>query len=154
MQELHYTKTLSSSTIERWNNLERHIKQKPFKDFRSTIQKKVTVPRYFYVGNRSLQIIHAKMRMDCSDLNYHLFTRFIIDAPDCNCGYAAETSEHYLLHCPLFLNAREPHIMPLSQNMQINIRSLLYGNKDYTFEMNKQIFLSVQSFIKESRRFL
>ena len=35
--------------------------------------------------------------MDRSDLNYALFIRFLSERPDCQCGYTAETPEHYYI---------------------------------------------------------
>ena len=71
--------------------------------------------------------------------------------PKCSCGYSRETAEHYLLHCPNYLNIRARTILTLPSN-QTNIRTLLYGNLDLRLPENKHIFLTVHEFIKLSKR--
>ena len=66
-------------------------------------------------------------------------------------GYSRETAEHYLLHCPNYLNIRARTILTLPSN-QTNIRTLLYGNLDLRLPENKHIFLTVHEFIKLSKR--
>ena len=44
------------------------------------------VPKSFIDGKRLGQIYHARLRMRCSSLNAHLFSKSIIDSPMCVCG--------------------------------------------------------------------
>ena len=41
----------------------------------------------FFIGLRQEQIIMAKLRMQCSNLNGHLYSMKIIDSPACSCGF-------------------------------------------------------------------
>jgi hypothetical protein len=41
------------------------------------------------------QILHARLRMNCSALNAHLFIRNHIESPNCICGIT-ETVSHFL----------------------------------------------------------
>ena len=61
--------------------------------------RKNTKPIYYYIGTRLGQILHTRLRMQCSSLNYHLFRKNIVNSPFCQCG-ATETTAHFLLHCP------------------------------------------------------
>ena len=91
------------------------------------------------------------MRLQCSDLNFHLMKRYISDNPYCNCGQNIESPEHYLIHCEVYKDIRAQTIDKLST--EINIQTLLYGNPDYSLELNSKIFRSVADFINRSQRF-
>ena len=60
------------------------------------------VPVYYYFAFRKEQVNHCRLRLVNSNLNYDLFRRVLLNGPLCSCGYTAETSEHFLLHCPLY----------------------------------------------------
>ena len=60
------------------------------------------IPKYYYFRTRKEQVKHRRLRLAISDLNYDLFRRHLLEDPMCSCGYTAETSEHFLLHCPLY----------------------------------------------------
>ena len=62
-----------------------------------------------------------------------------------------EDSKHYLLHCPLFDNARLGTISTLNANYTVN--DLLNGSPFISVDMNNFIFKTVQNFITTSRRF-
>jgi hypothetical protein len=68
--------------------------------FKSLINTKNTkVPAHYYVGRRLGQILHARLRMNCSALNAHLFIRNLVESPNCMCGIT-ETVSQFLLDCP------------------------------------------------------
>ena len=48
----------------------------------------------------------ARIRMQCSELLYHLYQNHVADSPNCPCG-VIETPEHYFFDCPLHHIARE-----------------------------------------------
>jgi len=56
---------------------------------------------FFDIGNRLLNILHAKLRNNCSSLNYDLYRVNLIVSPTCRCGSYRENTHHYLLHCNL-----------------------------------------------------
>ena len=68
-------------------------------------------PPYYYIGKRLGQILHSRLRIHCSSLNQHLYSKNIVDSPFCQCG-AIETTEHYLLYCPLYNVHRQLFIEP------------------------------------------
>ena len=75
--------------------------------FKSLINTKNTnVPAHYYVGCRLGQILHARLRMNCSALIAHLFIRNIIESPNCISGIT-ETVVHFVLDCPLHTTLRD-----------------------------------------------
>ena len=42
---------------------------------------------YYYLGKRTEQIIHCRLRIEMSDLNFDLFSRHLTDNPSCACGH-------------------------------------------------------------------
>ena len=65
------------STILEWNNLPQEAKPSvTVNSFKVCLNKdKQQVPTYYYTGNRSAQILHTRLRTNCSSLNFHLFTK-------------------------------------------------------------------------------
>ena len=99
------------------------------------------------------QVIHCRLRirLEMSNLNNDLVNRHLSTDPKCSFGYSRETAEHYLLHCPNYINIRARTILTLPSS-QTNIRTLLYGNLDLRLSEIKHIFLTVHEFIKLSKR--
>ena len=57
---------------------------------------------FFYNGSRKAQIIHCKLHLGMSDLNYDQQNRHLTINISCDCRERKETSEHYILLCPRF----------------------------------------------------
>ena len=49
-------------------------------------------------GSRRAQILHTRLRTNCSSLNLDLFHRSISASPLCHCG-SIEDSQHFFFHC-------------------------------------------------------
>ena len=56
------------------------------------------------LGSRKCNIIHTRLRHQCSSLGADLFRATIVNDPSCGCPL--EDDMHYLLECPLYTNAR------------------------------------------------
>ena len=108
------------------------------------------VPIYYYFGARKEQVKHCRLRLAISDLNYALFRRHLLEDPICSCGYTAETSEHFLLHCLLYDSIRNKTINKLDENER-NINTLVFGNDQLHLETNKKIFAIVHDFFAPNR---
>ena len=149
-----YRNSFIPSTTAEWNSLPISVQQSTslsvFKRSLSLSDSKV--PAYYYFGERNAQVIHCRLRLEMSNLNNDLVNRHLSTDPKCSCGYSRETAEHYLLHCPNYINIRARTILTLPSN-QTNIRTLLYGNLDLRLPENKHIFLTVHEFIMLSKRF-
>ena len=63
-------------------------------------------PKYYKAGSIIGQILQARLRMECSSLNAHLYSEYSVPTPTCDCG-AFESPYHYLLHYPRYNAIRE-----------------------------------------------
>ena len=151
--ELH-AKSFFPSSTKLYNDLPDNVKENSsisaLKHYLSQNDK--IVPSFYYFGKRNTEIIHTRLRLGMSDLNFDLFNRHLLQNSICNCGTTAETAEHFLLYCDRFTMQRNRtiDILPYDQR-QINI--LLSGNNELSIEQNKQIFKIVHDFIDISGRF-
>ena len=149
-----YKNSFFPCTTLLWNKLPDNIKCitsiSAFK--RHLTQNDQVVPPYYYIGDRLLNIIHCKLRLKMSDLNYDLFNRHLTENRKCRCNADKEDTDHYLLQCPLYTKEREVTIQVLPYLAQ-NCNSLLFGNASFSITFNSYIFLTVQEFIKITRRF-
>ena len=151
--ELYKTSFFPSTTVL-WNSLPDNVKTSSsisaFKRYLS--RNDPIVPSYYYVGDRIPQLIHCRLRLNMSDLNYDLFQRHLFDNLPCVCSSPQEDANHYLLNCPRYENIRKTTIgvlPPLAQNCD----TLLFGNLNYSSSFNTYLFLIVQEFITLSGRF-
>ena len=94
---------------------------------------------------RETSVKHAQLRMNCSKLNYHLFLLHVLESPECPCGHNCEDINHYLLHCPLFVQNRETMFAGFSLVCDLNISCniLLYGSEMLDYKTNCKVFVSV-----------
>ena len=94
------------------------------------------------------------MRIGCSKLNSDLcYNLYVIDNPACPCGANMEDAKHFFMVCPLQFTNRERLKYIVQQLMPFNVKNLLFGNKNFDLNVNKQVFDAVHQYIKESRRF-
>ena len=77
----------------------------------------------------------------------------IINNYKCNCGASFEDVIHYFLECPLYLNERRT-LLSHCDDININIETLLFGNDDYSYDVNSTIFGKVRTFINQSKKIL
>ena len=147
---LFYNSFLPSS-IRDWNSLSDEIRNsQTFSIFKSKLNADgVKPPSYHNHGLRTLQIYHARLRLDCSSLNSHLHKKNIVESPLCICG-DAETTKHYLLHCPQY---HVPRNQVLNDYLHMPIKTLLKGDPHLSVEENENIFNAVQTFIARTGRF-
>ena len=145
------------STIREWNNLPDHIKQKPsVNTFKHAIKSRgssVRPPKHYYFGERREQILHVRLRTNCSSLNQHLFEKNIVESPLCQCG-EIENAWHFFFACPLFNDLRVTLFDALSQFCIPTLDIILYGDLQLSLESNESIFLAVHQFISQTKRFL
>ena len=155
-----YANSFIPSTTQLWNTLTQTILTNPsislLKKYLST--NDTMIPIYYYFGTRKQQVKHCRLRLAISDLNYDLFRRHLLEDPMCSCGYTAETSEHFLLHCrcPLYNSIRNKTINKLDKNErninERNINTFLFGSDQLHLETNKKIFVIVHDFLRQTDR--
>ena len=138
-----------------WNNTDTTIKAIQTKPALKTAlnQNKLKPNPYFYLGRRRLNIILARIRMNCSELNSHLFAMHVIPNPHCQCGHdQLESTVHYFMECPLYhlhRNQLAGHFRRLE--LDFNIHTLLYGTSDP--EIDQQIVEHIDEFVTDTNRF-
>ena len=99
-----------------------------------------------------MQIIHAKLRTNCSALAKDLFNKNILDSPYCLCG-EIENAAHFFLKCPRFTAQRNVLMNEISQHSQVSLKIILFGNSSLNNETNTSIFSSVHSYLSTTKRF-
>ena len=102
------------------------------------------------------------MRIGLSHLREHKFKHSFQDTlnPICNCGEDIETTSHYLLHCPDYLQERKtllntiscivPNIIDFNNDQLTEIR--LYGKEDLD-NNNTSILNATINYLIETERF-
>ena len=90
------------STIREWNMLPLEIRNLPNSEkFKTAISKNLPTPNALYrYGARQSNVMPARMRMGCSELNTHMFRNHVIDSPAYTCGDIYEDAYHSLFVCP------------------------------------------------------
>ena len=77
-----------------------------------------------------------------------------VDDCNCECGMDIENSTHFLFHCVLHDEPGQIMMNKLSDLPTLSTKTLLFGDIDLNFEQNKTIFNAVQTFFKETKRFM
>ena len=143
-----YYNSFLPSTIGAWNNLPSEAQQlESVNSFKFFLKKEnVPVPKYFYIGKRKAQILHTRLRTNCSSLNLDLFVKNISDSPMCTCG-SVEDTQHYFFHCINFRLQRTVLINEISRYCNPSLTLLLHGDQTLSFETNVIIFQAVHKYI-------
>jgi len=91
------------SMVDVWNNTDPAIKSISTRTtLKTTLCRTTPKPSpFFSLGKRSINVVLARIRMECSELNSHLFANHVIAHPLCQCGQV-ETAAHYFLECPMY----------------------------------------------------
>ena len=141
------------STVSLWNTLDISIRNSLSLSLLKNRVKDDTCkpPEYYNEGPRKLNILHTRLRHHCILLNADLSRIHIIHNYKCNCGASFEDAIYYFLECPLYLNERRT-LLSDCDDININIETLLFGNDDYSYDVNSKIFGKVRTFINQSKR--
>ena len=152
----YYYNSFLPSTIRDWNSLPVDTRNsESLASFKRKLNSRITrtfVPKYYYTGNRKLQVLHTRLRTNCSSLNHDLFLKNITDSPLCRCG-GIENVEHFFMSCPLYFNQRADLITSISVHTTVSLPIVLHGNSMLSFDINSVIFEAVQKYIKDTKRF-
>ena len=86
----YYNSFFLPSAVRSWNNLPVEAKESDsvnsFKRFLNQNKTHVHGPKYYYMGCRKAQILHTRLRTNCSSINMDLFFKNISESPLCRCG--------------------------------------------------------------------
>ena len=108
-----------------------------------------------------------QLRVGLSALKSHKKNHSFIDTPSdvCHCGTGVESTDHYLLVCPLFTGQRDHLLSTVSPVLNSKIENfdsldnavktqiLLYGNEQLSFLDNKLVLNATIDFIRSTGRF-
>ena len=149
-----YPKSLLPHCIDMWNELDIDVRNIiDYESFKTAVIENKTKEELYNFGDRKLNIIHAQLRLKCSNLNSHLVALHVLDDPKCICGNENETAYHFFFSCPLYTTERKKLFDRISPLCDISLDVILYGNRDIPLEDNSLIFSYVHEFIKMSKRF-
>ena len=109
------------------------------------------VPNNYIFGNRKSQIMHVRLRLQCSSLGSDLYKNHFSDSDLCTDCNVPETAKHYLFHYKRYNNVRAQSISAI--NVAVDIDILLKGCPMYDDITNRYIFLAVQEYIRLTERF-
>ena len=108
-------------------------------------------------------ILLTRLRLGFSHLRVHKFRHNFQDTlnPICSCRHDIETTSHFLLNCPLYINNRTTLLNKIKTiNSDLTTKSdkilsniLLYGDTSLSAENNTFILNSTIEFLIESTRF-
>ena len=156
-----YIKVLfSPSTIRLWNNLPTDLRNSPCQQmFKNEIRKVYDIPDkpplYFSTGIRIANILHARLRQKCSSLKCDLFRSNLIASCNCDCGNYIESVDHFFLKCNIYTEHRIQLFRGMSNlGFDISIENILFGNASFENDKNSKLFLLVQKYIANSKRFV
>ena len=108
----------------------------------------------YYYGERWPSVHHARMRTGCSLLRKDLFYNLhLIEDPHCSCGADLENAKHYFMHCPNYDDIRTSLRQEITECVPFTVKNLLFGNKNFSYEINTLVFKAVHKFIVASKRF-
>ena len=103
-----------------------------------------------------------QLRVGLSQLRSHKKAHNFQDTPDdkCCCTLNSETTIHYLLHCPNFVEQRRELfrvLNPLLNNTRFlddehSVRLLLYGDESFESQTNQSILKATIAFIRKTSR--
>ena len=93
--------------------------------------------------------------LQITTLNYHLFSKNIVDDPLCPCGATEDLIEQFLhtCTCDRYRDLRQVLLDNILPFCELTLDTLLYGNSELSGAENKLIFFAVQEFIIKSNRF-
>ena len=102
-----YEKPFFSRTIAEYNNVDSGTRESPSsQQLREGISYTwKNLKPWYYVAERNLNIIHARLRMKCSQLSSELFTLNLIEQPNCHCWNQFETAMHFSFNALCILYA-------------------------------------------------
>ncbi len=142
-------------TIRLWNNLNDRLKS--VTSYEAFTEKLNTptfeIPKHYYSGSRKTNVILARLRMCCSELNDDLYKIGVTHSPACSCGARKENSFHYFMTCPNYAIIRQQLHAELIKLTKYSIGTILYGDKTKSEQVNTDIVILVHNFIVESNRF-
>ena len=154
------------STIIEWIKLDPHLRKSDnFSVFKSNNLKFIRPsPNSVYNCHNPRGIcLITRLRLGLSHLREHKFEHGFQDTlnPLCSCGNDVESTEHFHLHCPQFVNERRTILRTLvnfnctllENTSKVLIQTLLLGNTSLSPSDNTKVLSATIDFILTTKRF-
>ena len=153
------------ATTKLWNALPIHIRNETStKSFKKALVKHLGTPpppHYFILGTKAGNRLHTRLRVGMSHLNSHLYPLQLSDSPQCQCGSATETVQHFVLNCPLYQNSRDFLLKSVSSHLKIDVTAfqslellnLLLNGPNTPSDGDHLVAHAFQNFLYNSGRF-
>ena len=166
IRDTDFNNSFFPKTVKTWNNLPVYLRNLGIDEFKIELAEimKPKKNRLNNVGSKFGNSIHTQLRLNCSQLNSHLYSFGLSTTPNCLCQ-AQETTKHFLMDCFLFSNERNELFEKLTgvlerknidkySNSEL-LQILLHGEKPEIYEKynhNKLIFKYVQDYLIKTKR--
>ena len=149
-----YYNSFLPNAIREWNNLPLPARNSPsLSSFKSWLNRgRAKCLPYLFSGCRKLQVLHTRLRTNCSSLNHHLFQKNIVQSPLCNCG-CVESTRHYFFDCINYSHIRPSFLQNMSLLCTVSLDTILNGDPSLNNETNCKIINTVHKYIHDSQRF-
>ena len=98
-----------------------------------------------------MQVIHAQLRMECSLLADHLYKLHVKENYKCFVCNEREDAHHFFMECKVYSKQRE--VLRNKLGNAFNLKVILFGDHDCSFDDRVKIFQAVHEFIETSKRF-
>ena len=155
-------------SVKNWNNLGPEIRKiESISLFKKSILKSIKPQKrsIFKLHDTGVKFIY-QLRVGLSPLRHHKKRHRFIDTPNdmCRCGQGIETTDHFLLDCPLFTIHRDRFLSVVSpitsklfpwDSITNPVRSnlLLYGDENLNPIENLSILRATVNYIQDTERF-
>ena len=93
-----YKKSFLPFAVKLWNSLDEETQSiTNYERFKDALGDNIRENPLFLIGTRQEQVIMAKLRMQCSNLNGQLQSMHIVESSACSCGFINEGEFHFFL---------------------------------------------------------
>ena len=149
-----YFNSFLPTALREWNFLDQNTRDcATLGTFKRKLKTPLNHPPVYFDNvqtSRKMQILHTRVRLECSSLNQHLWRKNLVDSPNCFCG-VIKSSSHFLLSCARYSHIRQYYFSVLQQPLTASV--LLNGIPNETVAKNNLIFKQVQLYILATKRF-
>ena len=165
---LNYEASFFPSCVDSWNNddiITPIMRTYDTSTLKETILAKVVPKRneiYDIMDKKGLRYL-TQLRLDLNPLNYYKFKHEFLDLHDpmCNSNCGIKDAEYFLLNCHECKHIRNTLMSNVSRKIKdfhsfkpkLILKTLLYGNKKYTKDINTYILNKTINYINRSKRF-
>ena len=137
-----YFNSFLPATIRDWNSLPLHVRQSDSillfkKHLNSNL---IPTPKFYNAGTRLGQILHTRLRLECSSLTSYLHARNLIESPLCSCG-EIENANHFIFRCVNFSAVRQKYMADLVQEYYTE-RFIVRHRRGITGDKRKHLYTS------------